>query len=68
MTKRTRSVPPVTAGAMKHRANLRLPEDIQQRVDRVGEVDRRKATDVLRWALELGLDELEQRLGLARKK
>jgi predicted DNA-binding protein len=53
---------------MKHRTNLRLPDALQERADRIGEADHRRATDVLRWALELGLEELEERLGLAKKK
>lgn len=52
---------------LEYRKNLWLPTDLKDRAERVATADRRRLVDVFRYAVELGLDELEAKLGIKKQ-
>jgi predicted transcriptional regulator len=64
----------VQVGTMKkplgapERHNIRLDATLAARCQRIAEADRRRISDVYRLAIEAGLDELEARLGIVKRK
>lgn len=52
----------------QYRKNLTLPPEVRRRAEAVAEADRRKVVEVLRLAVEHGLDLLEDRLGIRKTR
>lgn len=51
---------------LEYRKNLWLPTELKNRAEKVAEADRRRLVDVFRYAVELGLEELEKRLDIKK--